>query len=131
MTCTKKNPVVSVAPAKFDIELARGTDNEIEFILTDALGEPVSLTDSDVTFTAWDAIGGTVKLGPKINTVGNHTDPQNGKTAFQIDRTEIDDETNTSTKTFWVYEVRRKQVTADLENVHLTGQLIILPTGVC
>lgn len=122
---------VSIKPAKFNIELTQDTDNELEFILTDGLGEPVSLSDSDVIFTAFDAIGGTVKLGPKTNTPGNHTDSPNGKSAFKIDRTEIDDETNATTKTFWVYEVRRKQVTADLEHVHITGQLIILPTGVC
>lgn len=130
MSC-KKTPVLSVRPSKVDIELAQGTDNEIEFILTDGLGDPVGLTDSDVVFTAWDSIGGTVKIGPKTNEPGDHTDSFNGKTSFVISRTEIDDEPNPTTKTFWVYEVRRKQITADLENVHLTGQLIILPLGVC
>ncbi len=124
-------PVVSIKPAKVDIQLTQGTDNELEFILTDGLGEPVNLTDSDVLFTAFDMIGGTATLGPKTNTPGNHTDALNGKSAFKIDRTEIDDEVNQATKTFWVYEVRRKQITADLEHVHITGQLIILPTGVC
>lgn len=122
---------VSIKPAKFNIELTQGTDNELEFILTDGLGEPVNLTDSDVTFTAFDEIGGIAQLGPKTNTPGNHTDPLNGKSAFKIARTEIDDEASPTTKTFWVFEVRRRQITADLENVHITGQLIILPTGVC
>lgn len=126
-----KVPVVSIKPTKIDIVLVKDTDNELEFILTDGLGEPVNLTDSDVVFTAFDAIGGTVQLGPKTNTPGNHTDSLNGKSAFKIARTEIDDETNPTTKTFWVYEVRRKQITADLEHVHITGQIIILPTGVC
>lgn len=130
MSC-EKTPVLSVRPSKVDIELALGTDNEIEFILTDGLSDPVGLSDSNVIFTAWDSIGGTVKLGPKTNEPGDHTDAFNGKTSFVIDRTEIDDEPDSTTKTFWVYEVRRKQLAADLENVHLTGQLIILPLGVC
>jgi len=124
-------PVVSIVPTKVDIELTQGTDNELEFILTNGQGDPVGLSDSNVTFTAFVQIGGVVTLGPKINTPGDHTDSANGKTAFVIARTEIDDEVNQDRKTFWVYELRRKQITADIENVHMTGQLIILPPGVC
>src|SRR5512133_1243361 len=80
------NTKVSLLPAVIDIEVVQGTDNIIEFQLTDSAGVAVDITSDTVEFTARDSYGGTQKIHLD-NGVGEHYEPLQGKTRFTLDKT--------------------------------------------
>jgi len=125
MTCGTTQTIEYV-PSALDFRVTRATTNTLTFILVDDDGNAVDISLDTVKFSVRDGFGGTEKIPQKENLPGEHTDPENGETQFTIDKTEIDDETNRTTETYWFYEVRRVQPGGE-ENVFFQGNLIIIP----
>ncbi len=120
--------MVSLLPKIEDLLLTRGTDNRLEFRLTNPVtGQPVDLTNDTVKFTVKDSYGGTVKIGLE-NTPGMHSAQADGRTQFVVTREAIADATHTGTITDWVYEVRRLVSGAD-EVVYFAGIFSLRPTA--
>lgn len=119
--------VLKIVPAEVNLRVMRGTDNTIEFTLTDADEVAIDITNDTVKFTARDAYAGTVKIATKTNAPGGHSTPAGGKTRFKILRTEIDDEAAETVATTWLYEVRRILAGSSDEILYFQGELKILP----
>jgi hypothetical protein len=118
---------LDILPATQDISVIRGTDNTIEFRLTDGAGTPVNITNDSVKFTVRTSAGGTVAVATKTNAAGQHFDPTQGKTRFKLTKTDLTETGVTSGLTRWSYEVRR--IAAGDEMVYIVGLLTLVPTS--
>ena len=120
--------IVAIEPACIDIRVQRGTDNTFEFVLTDGDGTAVDIIADDVMFTVKDEIDGITQI-QKTSLAGSHLEGSFGKVEFTVARTEIDDEVDSTSDTFWVYEIRRQVGGAGGdEHVHIRGEFIIEPS---
>jgi hypothetical protein len=124
MTCDQKR--IDILPSSVDIEIQRETTVTLEFVLTDGDGKPLNIEADTVKFTAKETPGGTATIPTKTSAAGAHLDGAGGRVEFTIEKTEIDNEANRTTKTFWVYEIRRTQPGGE-EFVHISGSLVIHP----
>lgn len=120
---------LDLAPDPKDMEVFAGTDNTIEVTLLNATtSAAIDITSDDVKFTAKDALGGSVvKIATKTNSVGEHSDPTNGKTRFQLTKEELVLATATAQEAWW-YEVRRVISGSSDEVVYMHGQLRVKPS---
>jgi len=123
MLCDLVKNCVSASPIKACMRMTQGAFQRWEFILTDARGEAVDLTGQQVEFTIKDGPGGNVKY-THTNTPGDHADPTNGKTIFDIDHTAFSESTTDVLQ--WVFTVERIKATSEVL-LHLTGQFILDP----
>lgn len=126
MTKSQTCSGVVIRPACVDITVQRGTDNPIEVVLTDGDGKAVDLTPDTATMTVRKSLAGNLVF-QKSNGPGSHIDPVNGRTLFEIEKTDIDDEASETLVEYWVYEIRRITGTDD-ERVHLAGAFVVEPT---
>lgn len=119
---------VSVLPACVDIEVVRGTDNTLLFVIADSRDKAINITNDDIVFTVKEKYS-TPILIQKTSPAGSHYDSVNGQVQFIIDKEDIDDEVDQASVVYWLYEIRRivGNPTND-ENVHIYGKLIIHPT---
>lgn len=118
---------LDLTPEIVHLDVQQGTDNAIEFQLTDNDGNPVDLTNDNVKFTARDEFGGTVTIATKTNSPGQHLDPANGKTIFVLTKTDLETLTPDS-QTTWKYEVRRVFAATNYEVIYIHGNLILEPS---
>ena len=124
--CTQLNveSCTSIVPADQCLRIYRNTDSTFEAILTDARNEPFDITLDTVVFTVRDFVGGALKI-QKSNGPGSHIEPVNGRTSFDILKTDITDAQD-GDRFYWVYEIRRIQPSGK-ETVHITGDFIVDP----
>lgn len=120
--------VLSLLPVEVHIKVVRGTDNTIEFTLTNEAGVPVNLAPETVKFTARKQPGGAVTIATKTNGPGAHSTPASGKTQFKLTKTDLADAAGAGNVTTWYYEVRRVLTNAD-EVTYIAGNLVITPTA--
>jgi len=112
---------ISIVPVQIDLEVTYKTNFSIECVLLND-GEPVDITTDSVRLTVRDYKGGTAKI-QKTNTTGEHAEPTNGKTIFDIAPADfVDDQTDENVD--WVYEVRRI-TSGNEEYVHIQGDFIV------
>jgi hypothetical protein len=116
---------LSVEPDCYNLSIVRGTLNRFEVVLTDGFGKAVAINNDTVEFIVKDDPGGSVVFS-KSNGPGEHSDPGQGETIFEIDETDTASASETA-YTYWVYEVRRTTITGDLY-VHITGGFVVRPT---
>jgi hypothetical protein len=122
--CTSTADCFGLIPSEVCIEIVDGTQKVFEVEIMDNEGDPIDITNDTITFTVKDEFGGTTKL-QKINTVGGHSDPTNGKTIFTIAQTDIPPVSPYEVRN-WVYEIRRTDA-GSVEDVHLQGDFIVNP----
>ncbi len=118
---------VDLTPEIVHLDVQQGTDNAIEFQLTNNLGAAVDLTSENVKFTARDDFAGAITIATKTNGPGQHSDPANGKTIFVLTKTDLDTLTPDSQVT-WKYEVRRVFAVTNYEVIYIHGNLILEPS---
>jgi hypothetical protein len=107
------------------LSLMRGTDNQLEVVITDGDGKAFAINSDTIDFTVKDEPGGSVVF-TKQNGPGDHSNPGLGETIFNIDAADTAS-ASSSSLTYWVYEVRRTTATLD-ERVHITGDFVVRPT---
>lgn len=114
---------ISIVPENIALEVTYKTNFSIECVLLND-GEKVDISADSVRLTVRDYKEGAVKI-QKTNASGEHTDPTNGKTTFDIAPADFVDVQDDETVN-WVYEVRRIQPSpGDEETVHLMGDFIV------
>lgn len=118
---------VDLTPEVIHLEVQQGTDNTLEFQLTDNDGVAVDLTLDAVKFTAKDGYGGTVTIATKTNTSGSHSDPTAGKTLFVLTKTDLTVATPDA-EVDWVYEIRRVFFGTNREVIYIHGDLRLMPS---
>jgi len=131
MTCAQSScvrlvcPALSVEPQCFDLSLVWGTDNELEATITDGDGKAIAINNDTISLTVNESVGGAAVF-VKTNGPGQHSEPGQGQTVFEIDA--ADTATASATAwTYWIYEIRRTTAGGDTR-VHLTGQFAVRPT---
>lgn len=117
---------LSLVPTEIDIDLDQGSDKPIEFQISKG-GQAVNITNDTIYFTARDFYFGNVTIPTKANGPGQHSDPENGKTMFVLERDEVISEGNEAYTATWYYEVRRLDASTGLEMVHIQGRLNLKP----
>lgn len=114
-------------PTEQNIQVLRGTDNDLVFTIKDASGTVVDISLDTVDFSVREGFAGPVRIAKKTNGPGQHTDPTNGITTFKVLRTDIDDEVQPGSSTTWKYEVRLTDGGTGDEFVHFQGDFIVQP----
>ena len=112
---------------KIDLELERGTDNRLVFVLTDDDDKAIDISADDVEMNVKDDFGGNL-IFKKTSSAGSHFNGPDGQVEFIVDRTDIDDEALIVADTFWVYEIRRIDGGDASESVHVGGSLTVIPS---
>jgi hypothetical protein len=116
---------LSLLPTIINIQLVQNTDNQIEFVLTDA-GLAVDLTNDTVTLVMKTNYGGTIKIN-KTNGAGAHSDAPAGKTRFLLSKTEMQGTSIANPET-WVYQLRRLVAGSGDEIVYMAGDVQLTPS---
>jgi len=81
--------IVDARGIEVEIVLWRDTNNLFEAQLSLVDGNPLNLSDRDVTMTIVDRAGGTVRY-TQTNTPEQHTDAANGITRFSVPSSTFD-----------------------------------------
>lgn len=116
---------LKVEPTCYNLSIVRGTLNRLEVVLTDGFRKAIAINNDTVEFIVKDEPGGT-SIFTKSNGPGEHSDPGQGETVFEIDETDTASADETR-YTYWVYEIRRTTIAGDVF-VHITGDFIVRPT---
>lgn len=116
---------VDLTPEVINIDVQQGTDNPLEFQLTDNDGAAVDITSDAVKFTAKDFYGGEVTIATKTNSTGEHSTPSDGKTVFVLTKTDLTTLTPDS-QVSWYYEVRRVFSGSGYEVIYIQGVLNLM-----
>ena len=123
--CNQSCVDVCVVPDCYNLSIVRGTYNRFQIILTDGDNKAIAINNDTVEFIIKDDPGGSVIVS-KSNGPGDHSDPANGTTIFEIENADSL-AANETTSTYWSYEVRRTNPLGDVF-VHITGQFTVRPT---
>jgi hypothetical protein len=102
--------------------LWRDTDNLFEATLQDADGDPVNLTDADVTMTIVDRSGGTTMF-TQTNDENGHTDAPNGVTRFNVPATPTFDNLAGPRAYTWKYQIVKRDNATGKKNVYFWGDV--------
>lgn len=124
MTCNETTSFVYLGPTTEAIKMKRGSVNEFDCVLTNAVGTPIDIDLDNVVFTVRDYRGGSVKL-QKTSLAGAHQDAANGRVRYKISPGDISDADSPRILS-WVFEVRRITPTPE-EFVHIEGTFDVLP----
>lgn len=118
---------VTIAPSTVDITVVYGTNNTVQFTLTDSTGGVVDLSSSRVRISVVDTAG-TLKI-VHTNTSTQHTSSTAGTTRFTLTETDLStDGLSQRATASWPYDVRRADSAAN-DVVHVTGLLHVLASA--
>lgn len=120
LTCS----TLSIQPGCVNLSIVWGTDNQLEFTITDGDGKAVAITNDTIAMTVKEELGGAL-IWTKSNGPGQHSAPALGQTIFEIDAADTA-AASTIANTWWIYEIRRTTAGGD-ERVHLTGSFVVRP----
>jgi hypothetical protein len=115
---------ISVLPTIINFKLVQKTDNMIEFVI-ETNGKADDITNDSVRLFIKTNYGGVTKVD-RTNAPGAHSDPTNGKTQFQLTKTDLVGTPTTALNT-WVYELHRIFGGTNDDIVYLAGNVELYP----